>query len=339
MFLLSFALAAPEWQERFDRATLEALHDETHGELKVLAVGQAAELASAAICASPPGCTVEKVSTGRGRKPEAELLATSGGERTWIVRSVPGLEDAVVATLYQGSNPRARVLLQPELPVLTRERFDAQVEEIAVLRSQLDLARTARTIEPSAEEEQAAAALVKEISAAMDAGDHDEARRGLKELAARFPTTRASRSADRMRAELAVVGSEAPEPEVERWVQGEGFTMADHAATLVVFFEAWCPHCKREAPRFEALHERFGQSGLGVLGLTRQTRDVTDERLRSFLDDGGITYPVAQETGAESERYGVVGIPAAAIVKAGVVVWRGHPARITDALIESVLAD
>ena len=42
---------------------------------------------------------------------------------------------------------------------------------------------------------------------------------------------------------------------VDRWLQGD----AEVGETqLVVFWELWCPHCRREVPRLQALHETLG---------------------------------------------------------------------------------
>ena len=47
---------------------------------------------------------------------------------------------------------------------------------------------------------------------------------------------------------------------------------------------------------------------------------------------------MAKEDGQKmSDRFGVKGIPAAAVVKNGKVVWRGHPARIKDEMIDGWL--
>ena len=44
---------------------------------------------------------------------------------------------------------------------------------------------------------------------------------------------------------------------------------------------------------------------------------------------------MAKESGDASKAFGVSGIPAAAVVKDGKVVWRGHPGRLTEQMIES----
>jgi len=58
----------------------------------------------------------------------------------------------------------------------------------------------------------------------------------------------------------------------------------------------------------------------------------------AFLSEQKVTYPIAKEQGdSMSKAYGVKGIPAAAVVKDGKVVWRGHPAKLTDDMIKGWL--
>ena len=47
--------------------------------------------------------------------------------------------------------------------------------------------------------------------------------------------------------------------------------------------------------------------------------------------------PIAKEGGAYSSVFNVSGIPAAAIVKDGKIIWRGHPARLDKTMLEGLL--
>ena len=76
---------------------------------------------------------------------------------------------------------------------------------------------------------------------------------------------------------------------------------------------------------------------LQILALTRLTRGSTDETVREFIDQNGLGFPIAKENGILSSHFAVAGIPAAAVVMDGEVIWRGHPALISDQLIESWL--
>lgn len=184
------------------------------------------------------------------------------------------------------------------------------------------------------EEEQAAVTLLAEASEAAEGGDLQIARAKLAELERMYGATRAAQAAKRLASELEIVGKPEAPLEVERWLQGSAADVEDSEATLYVFWELWCPHCKREVPLLSETHDRFGPRGLSVIGLTKQTRNVTEAQVLEFIASQDVRYPIAREAGgALSQHYGVRGIPAAAMVKDGEVVWRGHPARLTDEMI------
>ena len=74
-----------------------------------------------------------------------------------------------------------------------------------------------------------------------------------------------------------------------------------------------------------------------MVGLTKLTRGKSKEEAMSFLQENNVTYPVAKESGDLSKHFNVSGIPAAAVVKDGTIVWRGHPARLTDDMLNGWL--
>ncbi|MEO0604904.1 MAG: hypothetical protein AAF211_25960, partial [Myxococcota bacterium] len=85
-------------------------------------------------------------------------------------------------------------------------------------------------------------------------------------------------------------------------------------------------------------YDKYRGKGLSMVGQTKMTRNITEDEVNSFIKDQKVTYPIAKEKGDSlSRHYGVRGIPAAAMVKDGKVVWRGHPARLTDDMIDKYL--
>jgi peroxiredoxin len=179
--------------------------------------------------------------------------------------------------------------------------------------------------------------LFQEAQAALEASDFPTAKARLKAILDLYAATRVGAAAERMYAEVSVVGTTAPEVAVEKWYAGTG-AWSDAPVTLVVFFETWCPHCQNEMPRAEAMYERWRPLGLGVVGFTRVTKSASDDTVRSFISEHHLTFPVGKEqAGTLSAAFSVSGIPAAAVVKDGVIVWRGHPARLTDNLLRQYL--
>ncbi len=188
------------------------------------------------------------------------------------------------------------------------------------------------------EREQAASELFRLANEASEAGNYDVAKAKLGELASQYGDTRASKRAGRLGAELAVVGIDAGELSTEKWYSAKQASMNDGKATFVVFWEAWCPHCIEEVPKLEATYTKYNGKGLNIVALTKVTRTSSDDKVNEFIKEHKLTFPVGKEAGDMSTRFGVQGIPAAAVVKNGKVVWRGHPARVTDAMIEGWIA-
>lgn len=137
--------------------------------------------------------------------------------------------------------------------------------------------------------------------------------------------------------EAAVVGQPAGAWQGVRWLDGSP-TDLSQGTKLLVFWEAWCPHCKRELPELARL-STDQQGRLEVVGLTRMSRGTTEEQVRALLAESGATFPQGHSDGALSDRFAVTGVPAAALVKDGVVAWRGHPARLDAATLAGLLGD
>jgi peroxiredoxin/uncharacterized coiled-coil protein SlyX len=222
------------------------------------------------------------------------------------------------------------------VPPKTMARIEALEAQNAAQQAQIDALNERlpeRPIEPT--RDPAAAKLFAEASEAINAADYALAREKLAELRRQYPNDDVIKRIARTEAELAVIGVRA-KPEGLTWIQGAD--TLDQGLTLVVFFEAWCPHCRREMPKLQEDLPAWTSRGVRLIGLTKQTRDVTDETLADFLREGNISFPIAREDGKMTEQLAITGIPAAAILRDGVVIWRGHPARLTDELVTKVLA-
>lgn len=185
--------------------------------------------------------------------------------------------------------------------------------------------------------EGAAKLLLEQANEAYKAHEYEKARTLFQEILDEHQGTNAVRSAQRTLVELQVIGKDAGDFKVEEWLQGSA-APDDHRMSVLVFFEDWCPHCKREVPELEAKSQAWAALDIGVVGFTRLSRSSTKESTNELLKKNQVTYPVAVETGEIADRFNVSGIPAAAIIGGGKVLWRGHPARIDDNLVEALLA-
>jgi thiol-disulfide isomerase/thioredoxin len=212
-----------------------------------------------------------------------------------------------------------------------REQVSQLEQRVALLEAQVrGVARPGTPgAAPGTNADDAAIALYEQAVDLAMKGMAAEARTLAQEILANYASTRAAAPAQRMLAELAVVGREVSDLGVDTWYQSQA-TLADHPLTLLIFFEVWCPHCQREMPRLQATFDNWRDQGLGVVGVTSLSRGKTAEEVVAFAQSASITYPIGHAAPGTWEAYGVNGVPAAALVRDGVVVWRGHPALLED---------
>jgi len=213
-------------------------------------------------------------------------------------------------------------------------------ERVANLESAMGtLTARINSSHPDAQTEQAASQLLLEVNQARQQGDMANAKAKVALLMNDYGNTRAAKQAAGLQRDLAAIGKPAPATwAIERWFQGEGEIDLDgNGTTLVVFWETWCPHCRREVPKLQKLWESKRDKGLQVLGLSQMTKSANDETMRSFIEEHQLRFPLAKEDGKLASYFGVGGIPSAAVIKNKEVVWSGHPAQLTPTLIDNWL--
>lgn len=224
----------------------------------------------------------------------------------------------------------------------TADRVKALEEKVAELETKVEEAAKSgggKAAAPRDEKaEKAAAALYEEIGKAVRDGDTDAAKAKLGEMKKKYSETTAYRRARKIEKELEVIGKAAPSSlEVEKWYTSEAkIDFASNKPTLLVFWEIWCPHCRREVPKLQQTWDKYNGK-LQMVGLTKLSRSSTEEKVNEFLKENNVTYPTAKENGDLSSHFNVSGIPAAAVVKGGKVIWRGHPGRLSDSMIDGWL--
>ncbi|MGK0349028.1 MAG: thiol-disulfide isomerase/thioredoxin [Myxococcota bacterium] len=173
-----------------------------------------------------------------------------------------------------------------------------------------------------------------EAEAEVARGDTAAARDTLQGILDANPDPRAESRIRQYLSDLSIVGQPAGSlaDSTVAWVQGESeWSEGRH---LVVFFETWCPHCRRELPLVD---DRLAGRDASAVLLTRLSRDASVESVQEFLTANDVQEPVAYVRQDVADRFGITGIPAAAVVEDGVIIWRGHPATLEGDLLDRVL--
>ncbi len=142
--------------------------------------------------------------------------------------------------------------------------------------------------------------------------------------------------------ELKLIGRPAPELRVEAWASGAPTPLSSQRGryVLVVFWQTWCPHCRKELPHLATLYRTYEEKGLTVIGATRNDKRQDESKLADFLRTHDIPFPVARIDPTLWADYAVRGVPAAVLIdRDGVIRWRGHPARLTEEKIDAYLSE
>ena len=145
------------------------------------------------------------------------------------------------------------------------------------------------------------------------------------------------------------VGDPAPKLQVGEWVQGEPVREFDaNHVYIVEFWATWCGPCRASIPHLNELAEKFKNKGVIAIG-----QDVWEEdhsAVAPFVKKMGdkMTYRVTLDNGTGRagdmsdtwmKAAGQNGIPTAFVInKQGRIAWIGHPMRLTEQLLEEILA-
>ncbi len=98
--------------------------------------------------------------------------------------------------------------------------------------------------------------------------------------------------------------SQAPDFTVTT-IDGKEMTLSalEAKVTIIDFFATWCPPCRMEIPHFVDLYNQYSGQGCAIIGISV---DTGAEPLAKFIQDYGITYPVAHDSQGIGDRYGPI---------------------------------
>ena len=104
---------------------------------------------------------------------------------------------------------------------------------------------------------------------------------------------------------------------------------------LLNFSLTSCPVCVKKLPRLEAIHDKYKDEGLVVIGIHPAEES---EGMGDWLKDRDVTYPIAVDKGDTASRYAINEWPTYFLIdQAGKVVWGLTKEPPTDMQIEVLL--
>ncbi len=82
---------------------------------------------------------------------------------------------------------------------------------------------------------------------------------------------------------------------------------------LVNYWATWCPPCREEIPELEVFHSNHKDKDAVVIGIALE--NVSDKRLKAFVDEQFISYPILKASPDSKPPLGnVPGLPTSYLV-------------------------
>jgi peroxiredoxin len=96
-------------------------------------------------------------------------------------------------------------------------------------------------------------------------------------------------------------------------IEGNSHTLSGYRGKVVLvdFWATWCPPCVVEIPHFVKLYNKYKEKGFVILGVSL---DTDEKRLRDFIEEKEMEYPVLVNAGKVSVIYAVEAIPTAYMI-------------------------
>ncbi|MFN0084560.1 MAG: TlpA disulfide reductase family protein [Blastocatellia bacterium] len=90
-----------------------------------------------------------------------------------------------------------------------------------------------------------------------------------------------------------------------RALDGRGYSLAELRGKVVVldYFAVWCGHSRHHIPTMTRFGEAEKAQGLQILGLAVKDAESTPERVRKFMQEMNIAYPVGMISDPDFSEY------------------------------------
>ncbi|OGW26884.1 MAG: hypothetical protein A2X56_09035 [Nitrospirae bacterium GWC2_57_13] len=124
----------------------------------------------------------------------------------------------------------------------------------------------------------------------------------------------------------AAVGSPAPAFALQG-LDGRTARLADFRGKVVVmdFWATWCAPCKESTKEFEALHRKFKDRGVVMIGISMDKGTDASATVKKYAQENTVAYLMLMDDGRTSDAYAVRNIPATYILDRDHVLVKTYP--------------
>ena len=102
-------------------------------------------------------------------------------------------------------------------------------------------------------------------------------------------------------------------------------TVIGKQPVMLVFWASWCPNCRSEVPKVNALKEKYEKQGMTFLAVNVGHND-SEAKARKFMEKYGMNYPVVFDKSSDiSAKYRIQGVPTVLVAdQKGTIVFKNY---------------
>ena len=109
-------------------------------------------------------------------------------------------------------------------------------------------------------------------------------------------------------------------------ISGGSLSLADYRGKIVVleFFATWCEPCRYTAPVLQTLSARYKNKDVAIVGIAIDDGNDVPVKLKAFMKEYKLTYPVAMDNGHVKKQYDAYALPTTVIIDRGGRIVKKH---------------
>jgi len=118
-------------------------------------------------------------------------------------------------------------------------------------------------------------------------------------------------------------------------LDGGMWRMSEHRGQVVLvnYWATWCGPCWEETPGLIRLSRELGTKGLAVVGVAMDVGG--EEKVRQFVKEFRVPYPVVMQEKASQMEYGLEGVPTTVLVDRNGLIAKSYVGAVTQADFET----
>lgn len=106
---------------------------------------------------------------------------------------------------------------------------------------------------------------------------------------------------------------------------------------ILNFWASWCEPCENEMPELEKFHTEYSEEVV-VMGVNITSQEISEQRIRNFVNDLDISFPILLDTEGVFRHYQILNLPTTYFIDSNGKIVESYPGELTFEILEKYKA-